>query len=312
MIKGSNIFISGGMGFIGSHIAERLCQDNKVVIVDDLSSGFKKNIEAFKDKVTFIEADIYDKDLLNVLMGKYQFDYVFHLAAHVGNVVSLENPILDMNVNVGGTIALLEACRKHRIQKFVYSSSSAVYGDARTLPIKEDAPKLPESPYACSKYAAEQYALAYGRIYNVPVIALRYFNVYGTRQGSSEYANAIPVFFRNMKEGKVTIFGDGEQTRDFVNVREVVEANILAAESDLKTGVFNIASGSSISVNELVKIIEVITKANPEIVYTDRRKGEVLHSLADISLAKRWLGYEPKVKIGLGLGEYYGVVQNDA
>lgn len=304
MIKNAQILVSGGAGFIGSHIADRLSVDNKVIVLDNLSSGFEANLEDFKNRITFIKGDILDRPLVEKLVANS--DYIFHLAANVGNIKSIEDPYFDMEVNIKGTLNLLQASLNAKIKKFVYSSSSAAYGDAKYLPINESHPKNPESPYAVSKLSAEKYVLAFHIIYGIPVIALRYFNVYGPRQGSSQYANAIPVFFRNIKNGEpITIFGDGSQTRDFVNAKDVVNANILAAESELTTGVFNIATGMPTSVNELVDHIIDITASKPEQINAPRRKGEVLHSLADISTAKKMLGYKPEVTIKEGLRDYF-------
>ncbi len=303
MIKDCNVLVTGGAGFIGSHIVNRLSPNNKVTVLDNLSSGLLSNLKNSEKRINFIEGDIRDKGIIETIVR--DMDYVFHLAANVGNIKSIEDPYIDMDVNIKGTINLLESCVNSNIKKLVYSASAAVYGDAQIQPTDEKYPPDPESPYAVSKLAAEKYCSAFHKIYGLPVISLRYFNVYGPRQGSSEYANVIPVFFRRIRANEpITIFGDGEQTRDFVNVKDVVNANILAAESELNVGLFNIASCTSTTINELADHIINITNQNIERIYSPIRKGEVLHSLADISAAKKMLGYNPSVNIIDGLKEY--------
>jgi len=296
--------VTGGAGFIGSHLVDRLSSDNEVIVLDNLSSGSLANLEQSEDHITFIKGDIRDKSVVENLVADVEF--IFHLAANVGNIKSIEDPYLDMEVNVRGMLNLLEACVNSNVRRFVYSSSAAVYGDARNLPIDEAHPLNPESPYAVSKLAAEKYCFAFHKIHGAPVIALRYFNVYGPRQGSSQYANVIPIFFRRISDGEpLTIFGDGEQTRDFINVKDVVAANILAAEAKEAFGIFNVASGKSITVNELADYVIDITDHQTKRIYAPPREGEVLHSLADISAAKTSLGLNPSVNITDGLREYF-------
>ena len=303
MVKDKRILVTGGAGFIGSHLVDRLAADNEVIVLDDLSSGVLANLEQSEDKIAFVKGDIRDKALVEKMVADVEL--VFHLAANVGNIKSIEDPALDMGVNIGGTLNLLEACVSSKVTKFVYSSSAAAYGDARYLPIDEGHPLNPESPYAVSKLAAEKYCLAFHKIHGLPVTALRYFNVYGPRQGSSQYASVIPIFFRNIRNGEpITIFGDGKQTRDFINVQDVVAANILAAETGESSGAFNIASGKSITVNELVAHVIEIANHQVQRLYASSRQGEVLHSLADISAARASLGFEPSVDIAEGLREY--------
>jgi UDP-glucose 4-epimerase len=303
MIKNARILVTGGAGFIGSNIADRLCSDNKVTVLDNLSSGALANLEKSKARLTFVEGDVLDKSAVEKLVAEVEF--VFHLAANVGNIKSIEDPRFDMEVNIKGTLNILEACLKYKIKKLVYSSSAAIYGDAQYLPVDEGHPLNPESPYAVSKLAAEKYCFAFHKVHGLPVVALRYFNVYGPKQGSSQYANVIPIFFRKIRDGEpLTIFGDGKQTRDFVNVKDVVAANMLAAESKETFGVFNIASGKSTTVNEVADHAISIMKSKTERIYAPSRKGEVLHSLADISKAKKTLGFKPTVSIAEGLRQY--------
>lgn len=299
--KGKNILVTGGAGFIGSHLVDRLSLENRVVVIDNLSSGSLSNLEKSKDRITFIKGDVLDRALLKDVVAEVEF--VFHLAANVGNIRSIKDPYFDMEVNIKGTINLLEACRNSNIKRLVYSSSAAIFGEARHLPIDEEHPLNPESPYAVSKLAAEKYCFAFYKVDGVPVTSLRYFNVYGPRQESSEYANVILIFLNRIKDGKpLTIFGDGNQTRDFVFVEDVVEANIRAATQPAAVGeIFNIATGSENSVKQLISILnELSGKENP-IIHAEPRAGEVRHSRANIEKAQRILGYNPETNLKEGL-----------
>lgn len=299
--KGKNILVTGGAGFIGSHIVDRLSPENKVIVLDNLSSGSLSNLEKSKARITFIEGDALDRTLLKNIVAEVEF--VFHLAANVGNIRSIEDPYFDMDVNIRGTINLLEACLNSNVKRLVYSSSGAVFGEAKYLPIDEDHPLNPESPYGVSKLAAEKYCFAFHKVHGVPTTSLRYFNVYGPRQGSSEYANVIPIFIGRIKDGKpLTIFGDGKQTRDFVFVEDVVTANILAATQPTAIGqIFHIATGKGNSIEELVSILnEISAKENP-VIHADARAGEVKHSRASIEKAQKMLGYNPQTDFKEGL-----------
>ncbi len=299
--KGKSILVTGGAGFIGSHLVDRLSLENRVIVLDNLSSGSLSNLENSKDRITFIKGDILDKGLVKDVVAEVEF--VFHLTAHVGNVKSIEDPYLDMEVNIKGTINLLEACLNSNIKRFIYSSSGAIFGEAKYLPIDEEHPLNPESPYGASKLAAEKYCFAFHKVHGVPITALRYFNVYGPRQGSSEYANVIAIFFSRIKNGKpLTIFGDGKQTRDFVFIEDIVEANLLAATQPAAVGgIFNIASGEETSIEKLASIIRQIGTKESSIIYADPRAGEVRHSRANIEKAQRVLGYNPKATLKEGL-----------
>lgn len=230
-------------------------------------------------------------------------EFVFHLAANVGNIKSIEDPSFDMEVNVKGTINLLEVCLNSNIKRLVYSSSGAIFGEAKYLPIDEDHPLKPESPYGVSKLAAEKYCFAFHKVHGLPTTALRYFNVYGPRQGSSAYPNVIATFFHRIKEGKpLTIFGDGEQTRDFVFVEDIVKANILAATQPAAVGeIFNVATGRENSVNQLVSLINQIIGKESKVIHADPRAGEVKYSRASIEKARKLLGYDPQTSLKEGL-----------
>jgi len=300
-LKGKNVLVTGGAGFIGSHIVDRLSPENRVIVLDNLFSGLLSNLERSKDKITFIKGDILDKALLKDLVA--EVEYIFHLAAHVGNIRSIKDPYFDMEVNIKGMLNLLEACRNSNIKRLVYSSSGAIFGEARYLPIDEDHPLNPESPYAVSKLAAEKYAFAFYKVYGVPTASVRYFNIYGPRQDTSEYANAISIFLGKTREGQpLTIYGDGEQTRDFVFVQDVVTANILAATQPAAVGeIFNIATGIATSINQITEIIKQISGWESQIIYADARAGEVRHSRATIEKAKKLLGYSPTIDLNEGL-----------
>ena len=219
--------ITGGAGFIGSTLVRLLLEKGfDVRIYDNLSTGYMKNIEDLP--VDFVEGDIRNADLLKKTMKDVQL--IFHLAANIGNVKSLNNPQLDSEINVIGTVNVLEAARKNNVQRIVHSSSAAIFGELMTHQIAEDHPINPNSPYGVSKLAAEKHMLCYGKIYDIQVICLRYFNVYGVRQRYDAYGNVIPIFANRLNTGKpLTVYGSGEQTRDFVNVKDVANVNFLAA-----------------------------------------------------------------------------------
>lgn len=301
MIKNKRILVTGGAGFIGSHLVDRLSPENEVIVLDNLPSGSMSNLEKSKDRITFTKGDILDKALLKDIVAEVEF--VFHLAANVGNIRSIEDPYFDMEVNIKGTLNLLEACLNSNIKRFVYTSSGAIFGEAKYLPIDEVHPLNPESPYAVSKLAAEKYCFAFHKVHGVPTTALRYFNVYGPRQEGSEYANVIPIFLNKAAKGEhLIIFGDGKQTRDFVFVGDVVKANILAATQSLAVGeTFNIATGKQTSIEEIASMVSQISSREIPVIHADPRAGEVRHSLANIEKAHKMLGYSPETNLKEGL-----------
>ena len=300
-LKSKNILVTGGAGFIGSHLVDRLSVENKVIVLDNLFSGLLSNLEKSKDQITFIRGDVLDKALLKDIVA--EVDFVFHLAAHVGNIRSIKDPYFDMDVNIRGVLNLLEACRNSNVKRLVYSSSGAIFGEAKYLPIDEEHPLNPESPYAVSKLAAEKYCFAFHKVHGIPATAVRYFNVYGPRQDSSEYANAISIFLGRTKDGTpLTIFGDGKQTRDFIFIEDVVTANILAATRPAAVGeIFNIAHGQATGINQLTAIIRQVSGRESPVIHADPRPGEVRHSRANIDKARKLLGYSPKTNLNDGL-----------
>jgi len=295
--------VTGGAGFIGSHIAEELVkQGERVRVLDNLSTGKKKNIEPFLEKIEFVEGDIRDLEPLRGAMGGV--DYVLHQAAVSSVPRSVKDPLTSNSANVEGTLNILVAARDAGVKRVIYASSSSVYGDTPVLPKHEDMKQEPRSPYAVSKLGGELYCQAFYHVYGLETIALRYFNVFGPRQDpKSQYAAVVPKFITALLHGEPpTIFGDGEQSRDFTYIENVVEANLLAAKASGVAGeVFNIACGERITINELACMLAEIIGVNIEPEHTPPRSGDVLHSLADISKAKRLLGYEVKVSTPEGL-----------
>ncbi|MCJ7791304.1 MAG: SDR family oxidoreductase [Dehalococcoidia bacterium] len=299
--------VTGGAGFIGSHLAEELLKRRyKVIILDDLSTGRRENIEPIiaNSNVQFIEGSVTDLPLLNKLFQNVS--YVFHLAAIPSVPRSIESPLASHNVNITGTLNVLLAAKDNKVKKVIYASSSAVYGDTPTLSKREDMPPNPQSPYAVTKLAGEYYCHVFHQVYGLPTICLRYFNVYGLRQDpNSQYSAVIPRFIQRVLDNKPpVIFGDGEQTRDFTFVKDAVGATILAAESDA-TGIFNIGTGERISINKLAALIINLIGNSVEPIHEELRFGDIRHSLADISKAKQF-GCNPKYDLEEGLRETIG------
>jgi UDP-glucose 4-epimerase len=297
------VLVTGGAGFIGSNVARLVREQTgaEVVVLDNLSSGYRENLNGLP--ATFVHGDVREEIVVrNALEG---CDTVFHLAASVGNTRSIEHPIQDSEVNVIGTLRVLEAARHAGVTKVVYSSSAGIFGELKTLPIREDHPVEPDTPYGASKLCAEKLCLAYAKLYPIECVCLRYFNVYGVNQRYDAYGNVIPIFaHRVLHDEPITIFGDGEQTRDFVNVRDVAAANLGAARAAGVSGAFNIASGTRITINRLAALVTAAGGRKTPIEHAPPRKGDVRHSLADISAARSAFGYDPGVTLDDGLPEY--------
>jgi len=297
--------VTGGAGFIGSYLAEELIRrGDRVVILDNLSTGRISNIEpVLKNKdAEFVRGSISDLRLLRKVFSRA--DYVFHQAALPSVPRSINNPRASHIVNATGTLNVLLASRDNNVKKIVFASSSSVYGDTPTLPKIEDMTLTPQSPYAVTKLAAEHYCRVFERVYGLKTVCLRYFNVYGPRQDpGSPYAAVIPLFINNAIEGKPpVIYGSGEQTRDFTFVKDVVEANILSAESPV-TGIFNIGSGNRVTISHLAElVIKIVGDKTLKVAYRNTRPGDILHSLADITRAAAF-GYSPKYTLEQGLRE---------
>lgn len=296
------VVVTGGAGFIGSHLAEELAIDSdQVIILDNLVTGKMDNMKGLlsRKNVDFIQGSINNLPLLLKLFQNAQ--YVFHQAAISSVPRSIENPYASHEANINGTLNVLLAARDNSVKKVLYASSSSVYGDTPTLPKREDMLPLPLSPYAVTKLTGEYYCRAFHQVYGLPTICLRYFNVYGPRQDpDSQYAAVIPRFIKECGDGNPpVIFGDGEQTRDFTFVKDVVEANILAARSDA-CGVFNVSRGDRITINKLAELIIELAGKKIKPVHQVLRPGDIMHSIADISKAKAF-GYEPKYALKDGL-----------
>ncbi|MFH0921444.1 MAG: SDR family oxidoreductase [Fibrobacterota bacterium] len=296
--------ITGGCGFIGSHIAEALVAEGEsVVLYDNLSSGFERNIAGFRDKVEFIKADVRDYDTL--LRATEGVDYIFHEAALVSVFESVERPMVNNDVNITGMLNVLLAARHNKVRRVVVASSAAIYGNEPTLPKREDMRPEPESPYAIGKITDEYYMQVFAKLYGVQTVVLRYFNVFGPRQDpSSMYSGVISKFTDIVRAGKTpVIFGDGQQSRDFVFVKDVVQANLLAMRGK-KVGageVFNVATGQRTNLLDLLRILGEITGRELKPEFRDARAGDIKHSYADISRAKSILGFSPKFTVSDGL-----------
>jgi UDP-glucose 4-epimerase len=303
--------VTGGGGFIGSNLSRLLLDEGyEVVVLDNFASGYRSNLEALPD-AQLMEGDVRDPEA--VTEAARGADVVFHIAASVGNKRSIEHPIDDSEINVLGTLRVLEAARGAGVRKVVYSSSAGIFGELKHLPIREDHPIDPDSPYGASKLAGEKLCLAYAKLYDFDAIALRYFNVYGPNQRYDAYGNCIPIFAHRLLHGEtITIFDDGEQTRDFVNVQDVAHANLLAARAAGVSGAFNIASATQITINSLVELMRDASGLDTPVEHAPPRPGDVRHSLAAIDAARTALGYEPQVALEEGLAEYMEWVQAEA
>ena len=310
----TKVVVTGGAGFIGFHLAEELSKRGyEVIILDDLSTGRTENITHLINSITqrteFVQGSITDIPLLQELFQG--IDYIFHQAAIPSVPRSVANPVVSHEANITGTLNVLLAARDNGMKKVIYASSSSVYGDTPTLPKREDMPPNPQSPYAVTKLAGEYYCQVFHQVYGLPTVCLRYFNVYGPRQDpSSQYAAVIPKFIQRVLDDKPPmIFGDGEQTRDFTFIGDVVEANILASESDA-TGIFNIGRGERVSINQLAKLVIGLAGNSVKPIHEEPRPGDVRHSLADISRAREF-GYNPKYNLEQGLKETIRVTNSN-
>lgn len=295
--------VTGGAGFIGSHLCRRLLADGHAVrVIDDLSSGQRDNLADIIDEVELVVGDLRDEDLLDkVLRG---VDYALHHAAVASVQTSVERPLFEQEVNAVGTLRFFEAARRAGVGRVVFAASAAAYGNNPTVPKREQMIPEPESPYAISKVMGEYYARVYSQLYGLQVVCLRYFNVFGPRQDpSSPYSGVISIFAERMLKGKApVIFGDGGQSRDFVYVDNIVEANMRACTTLEAAGrVYNIGCERSVSILELVTALNEILGTALDPVFNPARQGDVRVSLADIAQARTQLGYEPIVHFAEGL-----------
>jgi UDP-glucose 4-epimerase len=301
----SKILVTGGAGFIGSHLVDRLMKEGyEVVILDNFFSGDIENIKNHleSEMLYLVKGDVRSSD--NVKEAVRNVDAVFHLAAIVSVPLSIENPLLVNDVNVTGTLNLLEASLKADVKRFIYASSCAVYGGVDRLPIDERCPTNPLSPYAVSKLAAECYCKIFCDNYGLDTLCLRYFNVYGLRQTGDSYSGVITQFIDRLKQRKPPIiYDDGQQTRDFVHVKDIVEANMLALNCQLGAGeMINVGTAKSTTINELANfLIEFFGQAHLRPVYRAPREGDIRNSYADIGKAEKMLGYRPKITVKKGI-----------
>jgi len=297
--------VTGGAGFIGSHIAGELVRKgHSVRIIDNFSTGKRENISSFLDEIELVEADIREFNACREVVEG--MDFILHQAALTSVPLSIEDPLLTNEINITGTLNLLLASRNAKVKRLIFASSAAVYGDDSRLPKTENMEGLPISPYALSKRVGEMYCQLFSQLYGLSTVCLRYFNIFGPRQDPfSQYASVIPNFIGKMlKEEKPSVFGDGEQSRDFLYVSNVVEANILASRiSEVSGEVFNIAGGEKTTINSLVKELNEVLGKEIKPAYDDPRSGDIKHSYADISKARKMLKYEPTVSFSEGLRE---------
>jgi len=295
--------VTGGAGFIGSHLTARLVAEKKqVMVVDNLSTGSLHNLQDIEGQFEFVQGNVCDLELMSDVIG--EGDVILHQAARAGVEASLDDPLGTNNHNVTGTLTVLAAAHARRARRVVYAASASVYGDSKVIPATENLPANPLSPYAASKYAGELYCQVFWKAYGLETVSLRYFNVYGPRQNpTAGYAAVIPQFLALMLAGlPPTIYGDGEQTRDFVFVDDVVQANLLAAFSSAAPGhAINIGTGRRYSLNQLVELINQVLDTNLSAKHEPPRTGDIRHSCASIKKARRLLSYAPQTEVAAGL-----------
>ncbi len=299
----TRFLLTGGAGFIGAHIVKRLVGEGAVVrVVDNLSTGQVARLENLRCSIEYVEADLADNLVSDEVVK--DVDYVLHQAAIPSVQRSVRDPVGTNRANVTATLNLLESCRKAKVRRFVYAASSSAYGDTEVLPKSEEMPPNPLSPYALQKLAGEHYCKLYYSLYGLETVCLRYFNVFGPGQDPhSEYSAVIPKFISKLLINElITVYGDGEQSRDFTYVENVVDANLLALQATKACGkVLNVGCGERITLNTLIQLLEEIVGVKAKVSYSASKPGDVRHSLADINLARRLLEYEPKVMVKEGL-----------
>lgn len=301
--------VTGGSGFIGSNVSKMLLSKGvEVVVYDNLSSGNYDNIRDMN--LQFIKGDVLDKD--TVIEACRGVDVVFHLAASVGRQRSIDYPQLDSEINLIGTINVLEGMRANGVKKIVYSSSAAIFGELQSPEIDENHPQNADSPYGVSKLAAEKMILSYADIYNMTAVCLRYFNIYGVNQRYDLYGNVIPIFAHRLFAGEsLLIYGDGSQTRDFVNVYDVARANVMAGMEYPETNVFNLGSGASITINRLAEMMQEISGIENGIQYLPERKADVKHCKANANKVAEKMQFKTVVPLEKGLEEYIQWYKNN-
>ncbi len=297
------ILVTGGIGFVGSHIVDQLVeQGQQVVVIDNISTGNKERIHP---ETHFYEADIANEQEINEIFAIEKPEVVIHQAAQIQVPISMENPLLDARVNIMGTLNILEASRQHGVRKIIYASSAAVYGSPIYLPIDEKHPIQPMGNYGVSKHTPEHYLTIYRELYGLEYTVLRYANVYGVRQEPHGEGGVVSVIVNCLlKDGKFTVFGDGSQTRDYIYVEDVARANLAAIDAG-DGYILNIGTGVSTSLNELIVLFEQITKKELQVEYSTERSGDIKHSYFDYQLAKTVLSWTPKIPLEEGIRRTY-------
>jgi nucleoside-diphosphate-sugar epimerase len=303
--------VTGGAGFIGSNTVDELVRrGHGVVVLDDMSSGKEDNLAEVRSKITFMKGSITDIEVVQKAM--VQADYVIHLAARTSVPRSVKDPVDTNRINVDGTLNVLVAARDNKVKRVVFAASSSAYGDTPTLPKSEAMQPVPISPYGVTKYVGELYAQTFGRCYGLENVCLRYFNIFGPRQDpDSPYSGVLSRFSTAFLDStSPVVFGDGDQTRDFTYVENAVQANILACEAPSASGrTFNVGTGHAVSLNQVLQMLQKTSGKTLETKYEPAREGDIRDSLADIRLAKEFLGYEPTVLFEEGLERTYAWYQ---
>jgi len=311
------ILVSGGAGFIGSHLIERLLKEGyEVVCLDNFNDYYdpqikRDNIKTFlrEKRFNLIEADIRDKDILKRIFNKYEFQKVIHLAAQAGVRLSLKQPNLYVDVNINGTLNLLELCREYKIKNFIFGSSSSVYGATKEIPFSEEGKLKPISPYGVSKRTGELLCYTYNHLYNLPVTILRFFTVYGPRQRPDM---AIHKFTKLIDEGKeICLYGNGETSRDYTYISDIVEGIMSALNKDFNYEIFNLGNSNPTNLSHMISLIEKNIGKSAKVKYLPERPGDPSITFADISKSKRMLNYNPKIKIEKGIKRFVEWYKNE-
>jgi UDP-glucose 4-epimerase len=299
-----NILVTGGAGFIGSHVLEQLNtnDDVQVVVYDNLSSGAKTHVP---DTMELVEGDVRDDQALETVFAAHSFDAVIHLAAQTMVPVSVAQPLLDCHVNLGGVLNVLECCRTYGVHHMLFSSSAAVYGDNTNIPLKETEPALPTSPYGITKMTTEQYLRVYHDLYGIDATVFRFANVYGERQGEQGEGGVVSIFCKLLSQGKgVTVFGDGEQTRDFVYAGDIAQA-IIGGLSLKGFHIINVSTGKETSLNKLIQSFAIALGTQVAVTHTAPRKGDILRSVLSNDTLKQQLHMTPTMTLEQGIARTY-------
>lgn len=299
-----NILVTGGAGFIGSHLVDGLIEEgHHVVIIDNLSTGSRKNLNP---KAVFYEEDIRHTEALDHIFADEKIQIVFHEAAQTLVPCSMEHPKEDAELNIMGLINVLDMCRKYQVEKIIFSSSAAVYGDNLNVPLQEDQPLMPTSFYGLTKVTAEKYIQLYHDVFGLSYAILRYSNVYGERQGSHGEGGVVYVFSKALAQGRdLTIYGDGEQSRDFIYVKDVARANIKAMDTSVPSGIYNVSTAIETTINALKEILLYFSRVPARVSYADARGGDIYRSALDNAAAKQALQWKPATKLLQGLQATY-------